>query len=138
MPLDRPEFLGIGGLLKGQDLLEVAAKIERDPELGGTATDFLTGYSKGLKVLIDVNLTMSSSHLSSGTDASLVYIMLLLFGDYLEQQRSRKHAYDKLQALFGDDPMPHSYESFELICKRIGFVGRSYRRRNARIKDQSK
>lgn len=137
MPMDRPEYLKSGGLLQGQDLLEVAAKIERDPDLSGTASDFLTGYSKGLKVLMDVNLTTSSSHFSSGTDASLIYLIFLVFGDYLEQQRSRKHAYDQLQALLGDDPIPHSYESFELICKRIGFVGRSYRRRKKRIKDQS-
>jgi hypothetical protein len=136
MSSELPEFLEVGGLLKGQDLLAVAATIEADSELAGTSSDFLMGYSKGLKALIDVNLTTSSSHLSSGTDASLIYIALLVFGDYLEQQRSRKHAYDKLQALFSDNSMPHSYESFELICKRIGFVGASYRRRKKRSKDQ--
>jgi len=71
------------------------------------------------------------------TDATKIYIMLLLCGDYIEQLPSRQKIFRFLKTVMGKE-MPHEEEAFMQICKRIGLKGSKGRKlANKEIKGQA-
>ena len=66
---------------------------------------------------------------SHGTDATKIYNMLLLFGDYVDTLPSRMKIFRFLKILL-DKEMPHDFEAFTQICKRIGLKGTEGRERD--------
>jgi hypothetical protein len=81
------------------------------------------GEAKGAQAVFDDN--GSFIHQS---DATLIYILLITFGDAIDQLPSRKAIFRFLKAILGKD-MPHDEQAFNQICKRIGLKGTKGRER---------
>ncbi|WP_269537365.1 hypothetical protein [Cerasicoccus fimbriatus] len=89
------------------------------------------GYGEGYGVIGSVDET-GEIRLKKPTDATNVYMLLLLMGDLLRRQPSVKAVHMVFESILGPKYHKHSYESFRLLCNRVGFTCVSYARTKRR------
>lgn len=112
-----------------RDTFSSLVENEKPQELG----QFYSGLAKGYDLIGTVDAD-GNIHSSRSTDATKIYLFLLIFGDFLETLRSVDSVYAIYQAGNGGTEYDPSPETFKQICKRVRFRGSSYRRRKQRIK----
>lgn len=117
LPLDKNEKMEI---TKAQRLFIekfVEAENQRRDLSPSQKEQIALGEAKGARAIYN-----DDGQFFHATDATKVYYMMLLLGDYIELLPSRAKIFQFLKIVLGTD-MPHDEEAFVALCKRIELKG---------------